>query len=143
MWRVEDKRRILTVMRGIIVVVVVGQEPLVIHVAPDGDDTPGGKMSRRDFRFAHKIRAQFLTLLHRRRVRGTRMFFTVPSATRYYASFCHPRRFAKGVNLLSRILANGVRVLLVENQRSSSNFRETSDAVQIEITRISNLGFEI
>lgn len=28
-------------MRGIIVVVVVGgQEPLVIHVAPDVDDTP-------------------------------------------------------------------------------------------------------
>lgn len=41
---VNDETRndwVLTVVRGIIVVVVVvGQEPLVIHVALDVDDTP-------------------------------------------------------------------------------------------------------
>lgn len=50
-------------------------------------------------RFAHSSHT-----VTRRRIRGTRTFFTVPSATRYYASFCHPRCFAKGTSLLSCIL---------------------------------------
>lgn len=90
MWRVRRRDGwILTMMRGIIVV-VVGQEPLVIHVAPDGDDIPWQSSVaplRTHFRIAHEGSRTVSHTATRLACgglaeRGT--FLTVPSATRYY-----------------------------------------------------------
>lgn len=119
-------------MRGIIVV-VVGQEPLVIHVAPDGDDIPWQSVAslRTHFRYAHKNSRTVLTRLHpacgthQRRARGTRTFFTAPSAMRYYeflssASFREGRKHA--FSRCSRIIGEEHQRPVFEELSTTRNF---------------------
>lgn len=91
------------------IIVVVGQKPLVIfHVTLDDDDNSVAK--RRDFcaQFTHSFSHSYTPASRytpKASLRNEDVLHRVPSATRYYVSFCHPRRLAKGANTLARILA--------------------------------------
>lgn len=83
--------------------------------------------------FAHKIRAQFSTLLHRRRVHGTRTKCQVRhDIMRVFVIRVVSRRAPVCFRAFSQ------RSRLTENQRSNLGFRETSGADRID-TRTSNL----
>jgi len=113
MWRIKTRDCwILTMLRGIIVVVVVGQEPLVIHVVPDGD-TPRQKrrlvaifVSRTRIRSPHSSHT-----VNTPHVRYTSTKFAERERSspcqvrRDITNFCHPRRFTKGASTFTGILA--------------------------------------
>lgn len=110
------------------IAVVVGQEPLRIHVTPDSDDIPWQNVASMRFSF----RAQEFT--HGALTRLYPTFGTPPTTSsrnedvlhrakcrRDITRFCHPRRFTKGANTLTRILAE---CLIGEDQRSISGFNQ-------------------
>lgn len=111
-------------MRGVIVV-VVGQEPLVIHVAPDGDDIPWQSVAslRTHFRYAHKNSRTVSHTVHTSGELAKRERSSPCQVRCDTTSSCHPRRFAKGANTHSRgIIGEERQRPVLEELTTARNF---------------------